>query len=81
MVEKYDFYLGAWTYLFSCTMRFNYEDLGVPVRCVDHAHISGGGGGGVELPIYDIVRMCGANSPLFQRFQVYDKPPYSKKSI
>ena len=37
-----------------------------------------GGGGGV-LPIYDIVRMCGANIPPFQRCQVYDKPPLSKK--
>ena len=26
----------------------------------------GGGGGGGGLPIYDIVRMCGPNSPLFQ---------------
>ena len=39
---------------------------------------SGGGGGGL-LHIYDIIRMCGANSPLFQRCQVYDKPPFSKK--
>ena len=37
------------------------------------------GGWGGELPIYDIVRMCGANRPLFQRCQVYDKPPFSKK--
>ena len=35
---------------------------------------AGGGGGGNYL-----VRMCGANSPLFQRCQVYDKPPFSKK--
>ena len=25
--------------------------------------------------------MCGANSPLFQPFQVYVKPPFSKKNI
>ena len=37
--------------------------------------LSRGGGGA----IYDIVRMCGANSPLLQRCQVYDKPPFSKK--
>ena len=41
--------------------------------------ISGGGGGGGELSIYDIVRMCGANSHLFQRCQVYNKPPFSKR--
>ena len=35
--------------------------------------------GGGLLPIYDIVRMCGANSPLFQRCQVYGKAPFSKK--
>ena len=29
-----------------------------------------GGGGG--LPVYDIVRMCDLNSPLFQRCQGYD---------
>ena len=36
-------------------------------------------GVGWGLPIYDIVGMCGANSPLFQRCQVYDLPPFSKK--
>ena len=29
--------------------------------------------------VYDIVRMCGTNSPLFQPCQVYDTPPSSKK--
>ena len=38
------------------------------------------GRGGGEIPIYDIVRMYGLNSPLFQRCQVYDKPPLSKKN-
>ena len=33
----------------------------------------------LRLCIYDIVWMCGPNSPPFQRFQVYDKPPFSKK--
>ena len=37
------------------------------------------GGGG--LPIYDIVRMCLLNSPLFQGCQVYDKPPFSEKKV
>ena len=35
--------------------------------------------GGVLLPLYDIVRMYVPNSPLFQRCQVYDTPPFSKK--
>ena len=39
------------------------------------------GGGGVTTFIFDKVQMCGPNSPLFQRCQVYDKPPFSKKSI
>ena len=30
----------------------------------------GAGGGGGKLPIYDIVRMCVPNGPLFQRCQV-----------
>ena len=32
-----------------------------------------------QLPIYDIVWICGPNSPLFQRCQIYDKPPFSSK--
>ena len=36
-------------------------------------------GRGYQLPIYDIVRMCNPNSPLFQRCQVYDKPLFPKK--
>ena len=39
------------------------------------------GGGGGELPIYDIVRMCGPYSHPFQRCQVYDKPPFSMKTV
>ena len=39
----------------------------------------GGGGGGGGGAIYDILRICGANSPLFQCGQVYAKPPFSKK--
>ena len=38
--------------------------------------LGGGGGEGGQLPIYDIVRICGANSPLFLRCQVYDKPHF-----
>ena len=38
-----------------------------------------GWGGGGELPIYGIVRMCVPNSPLFQRCQVYDWPPFFNK--
>ena len=41
--------------------------------------VCGGGGGGGEGVKY-IVRMCGPNSPPFQRCQVYDKPPFSKKN-
>ena len=36
---------------------------------------SGGGGGGG----YGIVQMCVPNSPLFQRCQVYDWPPFFNK--
>ena len=43
-------------------------------------HTRGGGGGG-GIPIYDMVRMCGPNSPLFQHCQVHDKPPFSKKTV
>ena len=35
-----------------------------------------GGGGGVISYIYGILRMCVPNSPLFQRCQVYDWPPF-----
>ena len=38
--------------------------------------VSRGEGGGGLLPIYGIVRMCVPNSPLFQRCQVYDWPPF-----
>ena len=38
-----------------------------------------GGGAGGTLPIFDIVRMCVPNSPLFWYCQVYGKPPCSKK--
>ena len=34
---------------------------------------------GEVLPTYDIVWMCVPNSPLFQRHQVYDKPPFLKR--
>ena len=39
----------------------------------------GGEGGGACNPIYGIVRMCVPNSPLFQRCQVYDWPPFFYK--
>ena len=45
----------------------------------------GGGGGRGEgnflymSSIYGIVRMCVPNSPLFQRSQVYDRPPFFNK--
>ena len=38
-----------------------------------------GGGQGWLLPIYDIVRICVPNGPLFQRCQVYDCPPFFNK--
>ena len=43
-------------------------------------NLGGGGGGGVGVTtyIYDLVRMCGLNSPFFNR-KVYNKPPFSKK--
>ena len=44
-----------------------------------HSRSLGVGGGGGNYLLYDIVRMSSANSPLFQRCQVYDKPPFSKK--
>ena len=38
-------------------------------------------GGGVTPYTYDMVRMCGPNSPLFQRCHVYDKPPFSNETV
>ena len=34
-----------------------------------------------ELSIYDMVRMCGPNRPLFQLCHVYDKPLFFKKIV
>ena len=32
------------------------------------------GGGGVHLPIYGVIRMCGPNSSLFSARKVYEWP-------
>ena len=48
----------------------------IPAVWSSNGLILGGGG-----PIYGIVRMCVPNSPLFQRCQVYDWPPFFQQKV
>ena len=62
------------------TMRTGLKDVQVKLANGHHAHqLDPTPSTPSPRPYYDIVRMCGANSPLFQRSQVYDKPSFSKK--